>query len=442
VTRDGKEEALLKTGALERAIFNSANFSCIATDASGVIQIFNVGAERMLGYAAADVTNKITPAHISDRREMIARASALSLELGTPIAPGFESLVFKAARGIEDIYELTYIRKDGSRFPAVVSVTALRDAGEAIIGYLLIGTDNTARKQIEEERATFERALQQKNAELEAARRMKSDFLATMSHELRTPLNAVIGFSDVLKVGLTGEMTKQQRGLIGDIFDSGNRLLALINEILDLSQLEAGKMMLDLEPVPMLALLASAVSEVEARAVSRRIRVTMDRTGDLGLVRADARKVKQIADNLLSNAVKFTPEGGEVTIDARRVLRSEVGKLARPWDGRSLALAASGFAEFLEIGVTDNGIGVAPEALGDLFSPFRQVDTGLGRKFQGPGLGLVMVKLLTELHGGTVAVESAPGEGSRFTVWLPLRTPPGRAPPAEIGEATELSLVA
>ncbi len=148
--RKQAEEALLKAGALQRAIFNSANFSSIATDAKGVIQIFNVGAERMLGYTAAEVMNKITPADISDPQEVIARAKALSVELGTAITPGFEALVFKASRGIEDIYELTYIRKDGSRFPAVVSVTALRDAQDAIIGYLLIGTDNTARKQAEE----------------------------------------------------------------------------------------------------------------------------------------------------------------------------------------------------------------------------------------------------------------------------------------------------
>ncbi len=142
-----QKQALARMSVLQSAIFNSANFSSIATDAKGVIQIFNVGAERMLGYKAADVVDKITPANISDPQEVIARATALSVELGTPIAPGFEALVFKASRGIEDIYELTYVRKDGSRFPAVVSVTALRDAQEAIIGYLLICSDNTARKQ-------------------------------------------------------------------------------------------------------------------------------------------------------------------------------------------------------------------------------------------------------------------------------------------------------
>jgi len=157
--RKQAEEALLKAGALQNAIFNSANFSSIATDAKGVIQIFNVGAERMLGYAAADVMNKITPADISDPQEVIARARTLSAELETTITPGFEALVFKASRGIEDIYELTYIRKDGSRFPAVVSVTALRDDQNAIIGYLLIGTDNTARKQIEEEQEQLSQRL-------------------------------------------------------------------------------------------------------------------------------------------------------------------------------------------------------------------------------------------------------------------------------------------
>ncbi len=152
-------ESIKTGGALQNAIFNSANFSSIATDEKGVIQIFNVGAERMLGYAAGDVMNKITPADISDPQEVVARAKALSAELGTPITPGFEALVFKASRGIEDIYELTYIRKDGSRFPAVVSVTALRDAQSAIIGYLLIGTDNTARKQVEAEQKKLDQRL-------------------------------------------------------------------------------------------------------------------------------------------------------------------------------------------------------------------------------------------------------------------------------------------
>ena len=151
ITEVRRQEALLKTGALQNAILTSANFSIIATDEKGIIQLFNVGAERMLGYLAAEVVNKINPSDIHDPQEVMARAQALSLELGTTIAPGFEALAFKASRGIEDIYELTYICKDGSRFPAIVSITALRDDFGDIIGYLLIGTDNSVRKRVESE---------------------------------------------------------------------------------------------------------------------------------------------------------------------------------------------------------------------------------------------------------------------------------------------------
>jgi PAS domain S-box-containing protein len=540
------EAALIKSNALQNAIFNSANFSSIATDAKGVIQIFNVGAERMLGYLATDVMNRITPADISDPGELITRATALSVEFRTPIAPGFEALVFKASRGIEDIYELTYVRKDGSRFPAVVSVTALRDDQDAIIGYLLIGTDNTARQLVEEERAKldqrlrdqhfytrsliesnidalmttdprgiitdinkqmesltgctrdeligapfknfftdpgraeaginrvltegkvtnyeltartpdgdltvvsynattfhdrtrrlqgvfaaardmtelkeYENTLQQKNAELEEASRMKSEFLANMSHELRTPLNAIMGFSEVLKCGMLGELTDEQRGYIGNIFGSGQHLLALINDILDLSKVEAGKMTLDLEQTHLAPLFSNCLSIIREKASLRRIRLGVDVDEALGSIRVDPRKVKQIVYNLLSNAVKFTLEGGQVSLQTRRVLRSAVGQASGSWTGRrTLPLAESEFAEFLEISVIDSGIGISTDALEHLFKPFSQIDSGLARRFEGTGLGLAMVKSLAELHGGTVAVESAPGAGSRFTVWLPLR---------------------
>src|SRR4051812_9677985 len=172
----GHQTALLKAGALQNAILTSANFSIIATDENGIIQLFNVGAERMLGYTAAEVVNKINPSDIHDPHEVRARAEALSVELSTPITPGFEALAFKASRGIEDIYELTYICKDGSRFPAIVSITALRDDYGAIIGYLLIGTDNSARKRVEVQ-------LIKAMAIAEQASLAKSDFLSSMSHE-------------------------------------------------------------------------------------------------------------------------------------------------------------------------------------------------------------------------------------------------------------------
>lgn len=175
-------QPLLKAGSLQDAIFNSANFSSIATDAQGVIQIFNVGAERMLGYEANEVVDKITPASISDAQELIVRADALSLEFNTRITPGFEALVFKASRGIEDIYELTYIRKDNSRFSVIVSVLALRDAGENIIGYLLIGTDNTARKQVEAEQALLYQRLRDQQFYTRSLIESNIDALMTTDH--------------------------------------------------------------------------------------------------------------------------------------------------------------------------------------------------------------------------------------------------------------------
>ncbi|MDB4917488.1 MAG: hybrid sensor histidine kinase/response regulator [Gemmatimonadetes bacterium] len=543
--RKHAEAALLKAGALQNAIFHSANFSSIATDAQGVIQIFNVGAERMLGYAAADVVNKITPADISEPQEVIARAKALSVELGTAITPGFEALVFKAFSGIEEIYELTYISKDGSRFPAVVSVTALRDAEDNIIGYLLIGTDNTARKQVEDERMrldqrlrdqhfytrsllesnidavvttdprgiitdvnkqmealtgctrdeligapfknyftdssraeaginrvlsegkvtnyeltarardgtltvvsynattfhdrdrrlqgvfasardmtelkTIEQALQQKNVELEDASRMKSEFLANMSHELRTPLNAIIGFSEVLSDGLLGDMSNKQRRFIGDIFTSGKHLLSLINDILDLSKVEAGKMLLDLESVQISSLFQNSLSIIKGQAAAKHVRLEMRAQDDLGSMHADIRKVKQIVYNLLSNAVKFTAEGGDVILCVDKVPRRAVAVVNGARASRTFPLVDSEFSEFLRVSVTDTGIGMSAVALEHLFKPFSQVDSSLARKFEGTGLGLALVKLLADLHGGAVAVETALGEGSSFTVWIPIR---------------------
>src|ERR1039457_4974460 len=273
------EEALLKASALQSAIFNSANFSSIATDAKGVIQIFNVGAERMLGYTAAEVMNKITPADISDSQELIARAEALSAELGTTIAPGFDALVFKASREIEDIYELTYIRKDSRRFPAVVSVTALRDAHGSIIGYLLIGTDNTARKMVEAERARLDRALQDKNAELESAKFVaekanlaKSEFLSSMSHELRTPLNAILGFAQLMDSGSPLPTPSQKRS-IDQILKAGWYLLELINEILDLALIESGKLALSLEPMSLGEVMVECQAMIETQAEKRDIRI-------------------------------------------------------------------------------------------------------------------------------------------------------------------------
>jgi len=282
-----------------------------------------------------------------------------------------------------------------------------------------------AREVVELKR--FEDALQQKNVALEEASLMKSEFLANMSHELRTPLNAIIGFSAVLKDGMAGEMTHQQRGFIGDIFSSGNHLLSLINDILDLSKVEAGKMLLDQEPVEVSSLLVNSLSIIREKAAIHHIRVDVEVAEELGVIQADARRVKQILYNLLFNAVKFTNDGGQVTLRASRVPRKDVGLLSSGSIGRNFPLADNEFTDFLRISITDSGIGISRDGLKRLFKPFSQIDGGLARKFEGAGLGLSVVKRLAELHGGTVAVESAVGEGSCFTVWLPLRAPDGQA---------------
>ncbi|MEI8028798.1 MAG: PAS domain S-box protein [Comamonadaceae bacterium] len=402
--RKQAEEALIKAGALQSAIFNSANFSSIATDAKGVIQIFNVGAERMLGYAAADVMNKITPADISDPQEVIARAQTLSGELGTAIAPGFEALVFKASRGIEDIYELTYIRKDGSRFPAVVSVTALRDAQNSIIGYLLIGTDNTARMQILADRALLDRVLQDKNIELERATLVaekanlaKSEFLSSMSHELRSPLNAILGFAQLMESG-TPLPTPTQKSSINQILQAGWYLLELINEILDLALIESGKLSLSMEPISLLEVLHDCQAMIEPQAQKSGVRMTFPDSDSHYFVNADRTRVKQVLINLLSNAIKYNRAGGSVEVTVSAIT-----------EGR------------LHINVRDTGEGLSKEKLAQLFQPFNRLGQEAGEE-EGTGIGLVVSKRLIELMGGEIGAESTAGVGSVF--WIELNLAP------------------
>jgi PAS domain S-box-containing protein len=540
------EEALLKAGALQRAIFNSANFSSIATDANGVIQIFNVGAERMLGYTAAEVMNKITPADISDPQEVIARAKALSAELGTPITPGFEALVFKASRGIEDIYELTYIRKDGSRFPAVVSVTALRDAQDAIIGYLLIGTDNTARRLVEAEqqkldqrlrdqqfytrsliesnidalattdpsgiitdvnkqmealtgctrdeligapfkgyftdperaeagiklvlsekkvtdyeltaraldgkqtvvsynattfydrartlqgvfaaardvteRKRVEAELQQAKAMAETASRAKSDFLASMSHEIRTPMNAIVGIADLLaKTPLSPVQDKYVQ-----IFRrAGDNLLNLINDILDLSKVEASQLELERTRFSLNDLLEKAREMVAVRAQEKGLTLVCEiaSTVPTDLV-GDPTRLRQVLLNLLGNAIKFT-ESGEVAL-------------------RVTPDANASVPGALRFTISDTGIGIPGEKLSAVFERFTQADSSTTRSYGGSGLGLTISKRLVELMGGRIWVESGVGKGSVFSFAVPLEIWSGATRRVEtpVGTGPELPLPA
>jgi signal transduction histidine kinase/CheY-like chemotaxis protein len=381
-----RQEALLKTGALQNAILNSANFSIIATDEKGIIQLFNVGAERMLGYLAADVVNKISPSDIHDPQEVIARAKALSVELATPIAPGFEALAFKASRGIEDSYELTYICKDGSRFPAIVSITALRDDYGDVIGYLLIGTDNSMRKQ-----AALD--LHDAMALAEKANLAKSDFLSSMSHELRTPLSAILGFAQLIESG-TPQPTLSQKRSVDQILKAGWYLLELINEVLDLAVIESGRLSLSLEAISLAEVMQECQTMIEPQAQRRDIAVTFPRFGAPCLVTADRTRVKQVLINLLSNAIKYNRIGGSVVVDC-----------------------SASSERCVRIGVRDSGAGLSADQLTQLFQPFNRLGQESSVQ-EGTGIGLVVSKRLVELMGGVIGVESVVGQGSVF--WIEL----------------------
>jgi signal transduction histidine kinase/ActR/RegA family two-component response regulator len=389
-----RQEALLKTGALQTAILTSANFSIIATDEKGIIQLFNVGAERMLGYSAAEVVNKINPSDIHDPQEVKARAQALSVELATAITPGFEALAFKASRGIEDIYELTYICKDGSRFPAIVSITALRDDYGEIIGYLLIGTDNSVRKQVELE-------LNKAMAVAEKANLAKSDFLSSMSHELRTPLSAILGFAQLMESGSPAPTVSQKRS-IDQILQAGWYLLELINEILDLALIESGKLSLSLEPISLAEVMHECQAMIEAQAQKRDISVTFPQFEIPYYVKADRTRVKQVLINLLSNAIKYNNAGGTVVVDCIASTRGRI-----------------------RICVADTGEGLTPDQLTQLFQPFNRLGQEANTE-EGTGIGLVVAKRLIELMGGVIGAQSTIGKGSVFWIEMNLTAEPHR----------------
>jgi PAS domain S-box-containing protein len=387
--RKQAEAALCKAGALQRAIFNSANFSSIATDAKGIIQIFNVGAERMLGYTAAEVMNKITPADISDPQQVIARAQALSLELATPITPGFEALVFKASRGIEDIYELTYIRKDGSRFPAVVSVTALRDARDAIIGYLLIGTDNTERKRaaevIRQLNADLEQRVVERTAQLQAANNELEAFCYSVSHDLRTPLRSLDGFSQALLEDYADNLDAKGQNYLGRIRVASQRMGQLIDDLLNLSRVSRGEMTREL--VDLSKMVHEVADELRAMTPGRDVQFVIE---DGLIAKTDPRLLRIVLTNLLGNAWKFTSN--------RPHARIEFG--------------STGDNGSMEYFMRDNGAGFDEAYAGKLFGAFQRLHAA--RDFPGTGIGLATVQRIIQRQGGRVWAEGKVDQGATF----------------------------
>lgn len=381
-------------------LYNKAPCGYHSLDADGYYIRINDTELAWLGYERDEVVGKL------GFFDMLSPASLKTFQ------ERFENM---KVQGLARDLEFEMVRRDGTILPVLINATAIRDENGNFLSSRSTMNDITDRKRAEE-------ALRMAKESAEQATRIKSEFLANMSHELRTPLNAIIGFSEVLKDGLMGEMSTEQQEYITDIFSSGQHLLSLINDILDLSKIEAGRMALDLEPMEIGGALSNSLSIVREKAAAHSIELLLDVPDTLGSALVDTRKAKQIIYNLLSNGVKFTPEGGRVTLRARKASRADIeGWNAEAQTSLRMPLPPSDFTEFLEIVVEDTGIGIAAEDAPRLFHAFSQLDSSLSRESEGTGLGLVLVLKLVQLHGGTLAVSSQPGQGSRFIVWLPWR---------------------
>jgi two-component system sensor histidine kinase/response regulator len=381
------EDALQQISALQEGILNSANYAIISTTTEGVVTTFNATAERMLGYPAAQLVGQGTPALWHDGDEVVRRSEALGLELGQSIEPGFETFVAKARLGGADENEWTFIRRDGSRFPVLLSVTALRDRTGTITGFLGVIADITERRRAEE-------ALRQAKEAAEEASRAKSQFLASMSHELRTPLNSVIGFANILLKNKTGGLTPSEINFLERIVANGKHLLALINQILDLSKIEARKVELQLGPVALDVLVRETLAQEEGLVRERPIQLLAQLPATVAPLVTDAEKLKQVLINLIGNALKFT-ERGSVTV---RVVTD-------PATHRPVRLE-----------VVDTGIGIPKDKLGVIFEAFQQAEAGTARKYGGTGLGLTISQALCQLMGCRIEVASEVGRGSTFSV--------------------------
>jgi signal transduction histidine kinase/DNA-binding response OmpR family regulator len=375
-------EADIPIEILQKAILNSTDFAIIATDAKGTIRVFNTGAERLLGYAARDVLNKLTPDDFHDPQQLVALGESLTAEFATTIPPGFDALTFKATRGLVGEYDLDYRRKDGSRFPAHISVTALRDDQSEIIGYLKIGWDNS-------EQAALMVAVKEKE-------RLKDEFVATVSHELRTPLTSINGALGLLTGGTAGQIPESAKRLLTVAYTNGQRLIRLLNDILDIEKMESGKAAFEFKRVEVRSLVEQVIEANRAYAQGCDVRVRCEAASAAFGVRADPDRLVQAITNLLSNAIKFSPPGEEVVA------------------------AVETRDDTVRISVRDHGPGVPEEFRSRIFEKFAQADGTDARRKGGTGLGLSIVKQIVERLDGAVGFGDAPGGGAIFHIDLPV----------------------
>jgi PAS domain S-box-containing protein len=379
-------------------ILRSMMNTLIVVSPDEIILRVNDAACRLLGYK---------------EEELIGRP--LAMVLGEEKSPQDSRLKTIMANGLTAYSEQSYRAKDGREIPVLHSASVMRDNNNRIRGAVYVAQDITERKRGEAELRRAKRAA-------EAASQAKSEFLANMSHELRTPLNHISGFTELVLDRKAGELNEIQAEYLSDVLASSRHLLSLINDILDLSKVEAGKLQLEVREVFLPALLQNSFTMIKEKSMNHGIQLQMEIDGIPEQIRGDERKLKQILYNLLSNAVKFTRDGGVVTLAASRLFSQDHRWRREDESVGPIPFAPSSTGEWVKISVRDTGIGLKAEDLERIFAPFEQADNSASRRFQGTGLGLSLTRKLVELHGGRIWAESGgEGKGSIFTFVIPVK---------------------
>jgi PAS domain S-box-containing protein len=368
------------------AIVDSSDDAIVSAGLDGTVQSWNAGAERMLGYAATEMVGRSMAILVPPERQEDRAPVAALLARGERVKP----------------FDTVRLHKDGRPVDVSVAMSGIYDGDGRAVGVSTVARDITDRKRVEAQRNRI-RALDAENQRIQDASRLKNEFLANMSHELRTPLNAVIGFASLMHDGRVGPISDEQKEYLGDILASSRHLLRLINDVLDLAKVEAGRLVLKPESVSLGPLIAEVLDALASATMDQGVAVSVHVDPELGELVTDARAIKQILFNYLSNAIKFTPRGGSV----------------------ALSVLPDGATHFL-IEVADTGIGIAAADLLRLFVAFQQLDSGAAKHYQGAGLGLALTKRIAQAMGGDVSVASEPGRGSRFLARLPRALPATR----------------